>query len=89
MISAFLVAGALVTGACGDDAAKAATPADLESYKVAAGAAGHDPARRFGWRSGARNTGFRLSGPGIWRWRSCMTRRMPWACASGLRLLPR
>ena len=43
MISAFLVAGALVAGACGDDAAKAATPADLESYKMAADAAGHDP----------------------------------------------
>ena len=44
MISAFLVAGALVAGACGDDAAKAATLADLESYKMAADAAGPDPA---------------------------------------------
>ena len=43
MISAFLVAGVLVAGACGDDAPKTAKLADLESYKKAADAAGHDP----------------------------------------------
>ena len=42
MISAFLIAGALVAGASGDDVAKTATAADREHYKSAADAAGHD-----------------------------------------------
>ena len=44
MIRAFLIAGALVASASGDDIAKTATAADREYYKSAADAAGHDPA---------------------------------------------
>ena len=43
MINAFLIAGALVASASGDDVAKTATAADREYYTSAAGAAGHDP----------------------------------------------